>query len=188
MLIEIIIIFILLLILFYFYFQREPRISIDPDLPKNIILSPAFGTIYGIYEESYKIHIIIILNLFDIHVQYYPSDGQVVKQVHDMTGKYDIVYDIEKSRMNEKMITTIQTMDGELVIQQIAGMFVRNITTTLNNIPERVIRGQKMGNILFGSRVDLILPKTNTFGGVFETFVNNKQKVYGPNTIIGRYK
>ena len=186
--IEIILIFILFLVLFYFYFQREPRISIDPELSKQIILSPAFGTIHGIYEESNHIHVVIILNLFDVHVQYYPLDGEVVEQIHDMNGRYALVYDIEKSRLNEKMITTLTTIHGDFIIQQIAGMFVRHISTTLNRIPGRVERGQKMGSILFGSRVDLILPKINISGETLELFVNKNQKVYGPNTRIGRYK
>lgn len=186
--IEIILILILFLVLFYFYFQREPRISIDPDLSNEIILSPAFGTIHGVYEESDHIHVIIILNLFDVHVQYYPFDGEVIQQIHDMTGRYAIVYDLEKSRLNEKMITTISTIHGDMIVQQISGMFVRHISTTLNRIPEKVERGQKMGSILFGSRVDLILPKKSISGETLELFVNKNQKVYGPNTRIGRYK
>lgn len=186
--IEIILLFVLIIILFYFYFQREPRISISSEISENIILSPAFGKIYGIYEENENIHIIIILHLFDIHIQYYPYEGEVINQIHDMKGKYALVYDLEKSRHNEKMITTIRTIHGNFIVQQIAGMFVRCIYTTLDGIPERVDRGEKMGSILFGSRVDLILPKKSISGKRLELFVNENQKVYGPNTKIGEYK
>jgi phosphatidylserine decarboxylase len=186
--IEIILILILFLLLFYFYFQREPRISIPYELPRDIILSPTFGKLYDIYENAENIHIIIILNLFDVHVQYYPYGGEVINQIHDMTGRYALVYDLEKSRYNEKMITTIRTIHGDFVVQQIAGMFVRHISTTLDGIPKRIERGEKLGSILFGSRVDLILPKKSISGKSLELFVNKNQKVYGPNTKIGRYK
>jgi phosphatidylserine decarboxylase len=183
MLLEIILFLFLFLILFYFFFQREPRIRLDPDISDNIILAPSYGKIYGIFEENEKIHIIIILNLFDIHTQYYPMNGTVINQIHDKNGKYELVYRIQKSRWNEKVITTINTMYGNVTVQQIAGMFVRNISTTLDKIPQDVRIGRKLGNILFGSRVDLILPKNN-----LELFVTEGQTVQGPHTIIGQYK
>jgi phosphatidylserine decarboxylase precursor-related protein len=185
---EIILLLFLILILFYFYFQREPRITVDPQLSKDMILSPAYGTIYGIEEESENIHLIIILDLFDVHVQMYPYDGEVINQIHDSTGQYKLVYDIEKSSLNEKVITTLRTIHGDFVVQQIAGMFVRNISTTLDHIPQKVERGQKMGSILFGSRVDLILPKKSISGKTISILVEERQKVYGPLTSIGLYK
>jgi phosphatidylserine decarboxylase precursor-related protein len=186
--IEIILLLFLGLVLFYFYFQREPRITLDPQLPDDMILSPAYGTIYGIKEESENIHLIIILDLFDIHVQMYPYDGEVVDQIHDSTGQYELVYNLTKSSLNEKVITTLRTVHGDFEVQQIAGMFVRNISTTLDHIPEKVSRGQKMGSILFGSRVDLILPKKSISGKNIALLVKENQKVYGPLTSIGLYK
>lgn len=184
MLIEILLIFLLFLFLFYFYFHREPKTNIAyNEIEEGSILSPAYGKIYGIYEEENKVHIVIILDLFDIHVQYYPMNGTVTNQVHDMIGKYSLVFDLFKSKDNEKIITTINTNHGEIVVQQIAGILVRNITTTLRDIPEEVKMGDKLGHIKYGSRVDLILPKDN-----LEIFVSQGQEVLGPNTIIGQYK
>jgi len=181
--IEIILIIVLFVLLFHFYFQRDPRITLNPNLPNHEIISPTYGRIYGIYEEDNHIHIITILNLMDVHMQYYPMNGRVVNQVHDRTGKYALVYDLFKSKENEKMITTIETPYGNVIVQQIAGMFVRRIFTTLKSIPEEVRGGEKLGNILFGSRVDLILPKKN-----LELFVSEGQKIYGGQTKIGQYK
>jgi phosphatidylserine decarboxylase len=186
--IEILLILFLFLFLFYFYFQREPRFTLDPQLDSKVILSPAYGTIYGIKEEGDQVHILIILNVLDVHVQYYPYDGQVVEQVRDETGKYAIVYELEKSRFNEKVITKLRTIHGDFVIQQIAGMFVRNIETTLQNTPENIKRGQKLGCIRFGSRVDLILPKKSKSGKTLELWIKDHQKVSGPLTQIGLYK
>jgi phosphatidylserine decarboxylase len=183
---EIFIIFLILLLFFIFfwsYFHREPRL-IPQSIENEIILSPAYGTIYEIIEEDEKIHIVIILNLFDIHTQYYPINGKVINQIYDVNGKFELVYELFKSRMNEKIITTIQpNLNISLIIvQQIAGMFVRRIETTLINLPEQIKAGEKMGRIKFGSRVDLILPKENLILNI-----SKGDKVYGPNTFIGKY-
>ena len=178
-------ILLLLLILFWFYFHREPRIDVG-SIEDNTIVSPAYGKIYKIIEEEDKIHVIIILNVFDIHTQYYPVNGTVINQIYDANGKFELVYKLYKSQMNEKVITTIQPnsdqIKGEIIVQQIAGMFVRRITTTLNRVPEPIVSGQKLGRIKFGSRVDVILPKQN-----LNLLVKEGEYVNGPTTLIGTY-
>jgi phosphatidylserine decarboxylase len=174
----------LTLFLFWFYFQREPKIN-KIKIEDHIILSPAYGKIFKIEEKDDQIHIIIILNIFDIHTQYYPINGKVMDQIYDPNGKFSLVYELFKSSLNEKVITTIQpksNMGGNIIVQQIAGMFVRRIDTTLNKIGQEINAGEKLGRIKFGSRVDLILPKPNLILKVKEN-----QIVKGPETIIGYY-
>lgn len=179
----VIILLMVFLFLFWFYFQREPKLS-PINLEDRMILCPAYGKIFKINESENEIHLIIILNVFDIHTQYYPMNGKVVDQVYDANGKFKLVYELFKSSENEKVITTIQPkIDNEnITVQQIAGMFVRRIETTLSEKGEEIKAGQKMGRIKFGSRVDLILPKQNLVLKVEEG-----QKVNGPETLIGYY-
>ena len=182
-----IIITLLFIILFYIYFHRHPPINI-PHINDNIILAPAYGTIKKIkYKDNY-IHIIIFLSPLDVHVQYYPIRGNVIKQEHDFSGKYHLAFQLNKSDLNEKVITTIKPSINinNIIVQQIAGFFVRRISTTIKNIPKNGINiepGNKLGMIHFGSRVDLILPSNN-----LHLFVKENQYVYGPYTQIGLYK
>jgi phosphatidylserine decarboxylase len=174
----------LIFYLFWFYFQREPRINKKLTEDK-IILSPAYGKIFKIAEKDDQIHIIIILNIFDIHTQYYPINGKVIDQVYDANGNFSLVYELFKSSLNEKVITTIQpksNIGGNIIVQQIAGMFVRRIDTTLDRKGQEILSGEKLGRIKFGSRVDLIIPKDKLILNVKEN-----QMVNGPQTIIGYY-
>lgn len=176
----------LFLIFFLAFFLREPRLE-PVNVNDNIVLSPSYGTIYKIIKDNDLIHIIIILNIMDVHIQYYPINGTVTKQIYDANGKFELVYELEKSSLNEKVITTIEpasnNIPGSLVVQQIAGKFVRRIETNLNQVPEQVVAGQNLGLIKFGSRVDLILPAER-----FMIKVSEGQKVLGPKTIIGEYQ
>jgi phosphatidylserine decarboxylase len=182
--------FLLGLIFFIFFlafFTREPRLE-KKKIDSNVVLSPSYGTIFKIInDEKGYIHIIIILNLFDIHTQYYPIHGKVIEQIYDANGNFHLVYELFKSSQNEKVITTIEPVSsnipGNIIVQQIAGMFVRRIETSLTQVPEDVSAGQKLGRIRFGSRVDLIVPREG-----FVLNVSEGQEVLGPETIIGEYK
>src|SRR5271165_1201681 len=100
--------FFLVVILLLCYFYRKPVINVtDIKFLRNFVMSPAYGTIKKIIIKDDIIHIIIYLSLFDIHRQYYPTNGIVIEQIHDMTGKYELAYELNKSSKNEKVITTI---------------------------------------------------------------------------------
>jgi len=93
----------------------------------------------------------------DVHAQYVPMDGVVSGVEYDRTGRFSIAYTVDKSIHNEKMITTISTSRGTIKVYQIAGMVTRHIVSYLSSA-ERVRRGEKLGMICLGSRVDLELP------------------------------
>ena len=86
--------FLLVLIFFIFFlafFTREPRLE-KKKIDSNFVLSPSYGTIFKIInDEKGYIHIIIILNLFDIHTQYYPIHGKVIEQIYDANGNFHLV-------------------------------------------------------------------------------------------------
>jgi phosphatidylserine decarboxylase len=187
MIIKTVIVFTIFIILFVLFFNRHPEINIGK-INNNEVLSPSYGTIKKIIKSNNRITIIIFLSPLDIHVQYYPIYGKVISQVHDLNGKYELAYKLNKSNENEKVITTIKpTIDiPNIIIKQIAGFFVRRITTVIENIPKEglpVKPANKLGMIKLGSRVDLELPSND-----FILLVKENQKVYGPYTKIGYYK
>lgn len=178
-------IMLLALLLFINWFNRHPYISNDiKKTSSNIVLSPSYGTIKKIVNDGTKTHIMIFLSPLDVHVQYYPMSGQIISQVYDNTGRFELAYNLNKSKFNEKVITTLKTpyLDDNIIIYQIAGFFVRRIDNDTYQ-DNSVIVGDKLGMIRFGSRVDLILPSNGLILNVKENdYVN------GVYTKIAEYK
>jgi phosphatidylserine decarboxylase len=170
---------ILLIVLLFFY--RYP-IKKDTTFYKNGIYSPAYGTIMDIKINDNKIFIAIYLGLTDIHRQYSPVTGTVVSKKYDHTGKYNLAYNLNKSKLNEKMITEFLGDNGIVTVYQIAGKFVRRITSKVTT-GDHVGCGQEIGMIHFGSRVDIIIPNADKFN----LGIKLNQKVHGSNTLIGTF-
>lgn len=170
------------LLLFLSFFHRYPTIRADLDaLDPAAIYSPAYGTIKQIREIDDYVHLIIFLSPLDIHRQYYPCDGKLAARERDASGKYYLAYELEKSSDNDKVITTLDTTQGRVIIKQIAGFLARCIVS-YDSIGDAVRAGREMGMIEFGSRVDLLLPLAG-----LRLHVDVGQRVNGPDTIIGAY-
>ncbi len=174
------VIFVILMINFY----RCPT----PIIRKNnedVVYAPSFGKILKIIQNNNddSIFVSIFLNPFDIHYQYYPVSGIIKDIKYDPTGKFSLAYELNKSNENEKSITTLVNKNGEFKIYQIAGYLVRRIDN-YGTVNKTVESGEMLGIIHFGSRVDIIIPKSSNF--VLQ--VKENDVVKGFNTILGYYK
>ncbi len=169
------------LLIFIAWFYRYPNktlMSCD-----NRVYSPAFGRIMDISPlDSNRLHIAIFLSPLDIHYQFFPVCGTITKIVKDSTGKFELANDLNKSRDNEKVITSISTKWGILDVYQIAGKLVRRIKNK-NTAGNWVRAGDDIGMIQFGSRVDIIIPNRNKF----DIKVKKGDYVNGTLTILGEY-
>jgi len=145
-----------ILLLFLLYFYRNPQCS--KTFSNDTVVAPSFGTVKAIKKEGDKIHVAIFLSPFDVHQQYYPMNGIVTNRVYDRNGKFDIAFQLDKSRHNEKKIHSILTAHGDITVTQIAGFLVRAIVSD-EEICKPVEAGKRFGMIKFGSRVDLELPE-----------------------------
>lgn len=168
----------LLLLLFLLFFYRNPYSS--SSFPNNTIVAPSFGTVKAIKKEGDKVTIAIFLSPFDVHQQYYPINGTITDRVYDRNGKFEIAFQMDKSRHNEKKIHTIKTPYGTVTVTQIAGFLVRAIVSD-EDINTEVKAGKRFGMIKFGSRVDLELPEKN-----LEIYCNVGDKL-SCGKIIGKY-
>jgi len=162
------------LIIFCINFFKRPMFDIKTD--DNIILSPSFGRIQKILKIKNKIYISIFLSLFDPHLQYIPYDGFLKTQIYKR-GTFRAAFLFEKSIFNERMIHNIVTRIGTISVVQIAGTIARTILPFLN---ERtgVKKGDELGMIKFGSRVDIIVPITNNM----KILIKQGQQVMGGQT------
>lgn len=156
----------LLLTTFVLAFFRDPeRMS---DAAPNQIISPADGKIIlieeqldDIYLQEQVIKISIFMNIFNVHVNRIPMDGDV-EDIRYQPGKFYSADSDKGALLNERCGVTIRTSSGKrMAFVQVAGLVARRIVNWLE-VKDEVRRGTRFGLIRFGSRVDLYLPITST--------------------------
>jgi phosphatidylserine decarboxylase len=141
----------ILITIFFIIFFRDPQRTAGSG-----IVACADGRVWKIEdtEEYYKI--ITVMNLHNVHVNRAPISGKV-KSLEHHDGKHTPAFS-KDSDANERVITTMDTKIGEVIIVQIAGAFARRIVPYVT-IGDEISKGQRIGMIRFGSRVDVYLPK-----------------------------
>ncbi len=145
-------VYILIFLIIYFYRRNTNPINMNEDT----IVSPCEGKVLKIINEGDTLVISVFLNVHNVHIQYVPYSG-VIKKVIYKKGEFNPAYFFEKSRYNEQLQTTILTKYGEIRINQIAGLIARRIVS-FNHMNDNVDKGQPLGLIKFGSRVDTYIP------------------------------
>ncbi|HET7325434.1 MAG TPA: protein sorting system archaetidylserine decarboxylase [Halococcus sp.] len=128
-------------------FHRDPERTIPPEG----IVSPADGRVSVIREEGERVRVGIYMSVTDVHVNRAPCSGTVETVTHS-PGANRPAFSKDSER-NEKV-----TIDcGAFSVVQIAGAFARRIHPTVKPGDE-ITRGERIGHISFGSRVDVIFP------------------------------
>ncbi len=148
----------LLLAAFFLWFFRDPRRTIPQGA--GLVVSPGDGLV----TETVTIHtpqgpqqrISIFLSVFNVHVNRSPIGG-VLSRVHYQKGLYLNAMNPASAERNEQNAVTVQGDGYEVTFKQIAGLLARRIVFNLRE-GDRVERGQRVGLIKFGSRVDVLLP------------------------------
>lgn len=134
------------------WFFRDPRRR--PTGPG--LLAAADGSVIRVQERGDGRWVVsTYLNLADVHVTRAPCDGTVLSQTHQR-GKHRPAFH-PSSHANERLDWLIATPHGELELTQFAGTLARRIVPYLA-IGDTMRRGDRIGLIRFGSRVDLALP------------------------------
>lgn len=153
----------LLLALWVAYFFRDPERT--GPRGASLVISPADGKLIMITEVDEPsfiggraIRLSIFMNVFNVHVNRYPTDG-VVKYLHYNEGKFFNASSEKSSLENEQQSVGLETPHGKILVRQIAGLIARRIVT-YSKLNESVHQADRMGMIRFGSRVDLFLPLT----------------------------
>lgn len=129
--------------------------------PKRLIgkgiVSPADGKVKFVRYEGGKLHISIYLGATNVHVVRAPIYGSVKNLLH-RKGKHRLAYRPE-SVDNERWVLTMNTPSGEIGVAMITGGFARRVVPFMR-MGDKIKKGEKIGFIRFGSRVDLLLPQT----------------------------
>ena len=168
---------------FSLYFFRDPQ-----RIPPNAdgFLAPADGKIVQIREiEDDELgkawQISIFLSVWNVHSQRVPLSGKVLSKKY-IPGKFFAAFKHKASKDNEQTSVLFEGEKGnKFKIKQIAGWIARRIINYMEP-KKNVERGERLGFIRFGSRVDIIVPEK------FQLDVSLGDIVIGNQTIIGRFK
>lgn len=146
-----------LLALFFLWFFRDPDRAI-PDAA-GAVVSPADGKVTYVSSVLMngmpRTRISIFLSVFDVHVNRSPLAG-VIREVHYQKGKFLNAMNPASAEHNEQNAVTVEGGGQTLVFKQIAGLLARRIVFH-KRVGDRVERGERVGLIKFGSRVDVLL-------------------------------
>jgi phosphatidylserine decarboxylase len=124
------------------------------------IVSPADGVVTEAEwietAGGSRLRLSIFLNVFDVHVNRAPVAG-TVKAVEHREGSFLNAMKPESVVLNEQTLVVIDAGGYEISYKQIAGLLARRIVCAVK-VGDRVERGQRVGMIKFGSRVDVLIP------------------------------
>lgn len=162
-------------------FFRVPSRTITAELQQ--VICPADGKIVVI-EEVFEPEFLkekcqqisIFMSPLNVHANYFPVDGKVIyTQYHP--GKYLVAWHPKSSTENERSTTVIETMEGQKVlVRQIAGAMARRICFYAKT-GDFSKRGEELGFIKFGSRVDVFLPLDAKIHVALEQVVKNRKDI-----------
>jgi phosphatidylserine decarboxylase len=148
---------VLLLVVFFLWFFRDPNRLIPGEA--GALVSPADGKITDvsplILNGTPRLRISIFLNVFDVHVNRSPVSG-VIRSVQYHEGKFLNAMNAASAELNEQNVVTVEGEGQVVVFKQIAGLLARRIVFD-KKVGDRVERGERVGLIKFGSRVDVLL-------------------------------
>ena len=148
----------LVLAAFFLWFFRDPERTI-PTGP-GLIVSPGDGLVTDAEwietTNGSRLRLSIFLNVFDVHVNRSPVAG-TVKLVEFRKGQFLNAMKAESVLSNEQTLIVIDAGGYEVSFKQIAGLLARRIVCNVK-VGDRLERGQRVGLIKFGSRVDVLLP------------------------------
>src|SRR5467141_919640 len=170
-----------LLALFVFSFFRDPE-RVIPSEP-GAVVSPGDGRVVVVTEEENEgrpgKRVSIFLAVWNVHVNRSPAAGTITRLEY-RPGKFLAAMREQASVENEQNVFTLSTDAGEMVFKQIAGLIARRVVSWKKQ-GERVARGERIGLVRFGSRVDLWVPKEA------EIVVKVGENVKGGSSVLARW-
>jgi phosphatidylserine decarboxylase len=171
------------------WFFRDP--SRTPPEGDGLFVSPADGRVSDVTPlgpdsqlgcEGLRIG--VFMNVFNVHVNRLPCDGEVVNVTHKPGAFLDVRHRDASERNESTSICLTHRRGGReypVIVRQIAGLIARRIVTNLT-AGQPVKRGSRFGMIKWGSRLEVLLPKE--LKG--EVCVKPGRRVFAGETVIFR--
>src|SRR5205085_7696000 len=143
-------------------FSRDPRRSGSEHHVD--VLSPADGTVVQIKDvpdgeiwPGLTRQVSIFMSVFDVHVNRAPISGRIVHYRYNAGKKLAAFAEKSSSENEQNLIVVADSHGATVAFKQIAGLLARRIVFDKKEGDE-VVRGERLGMIKFGSRVDIFFP------------------------------
>ncbi len=143
-----------------FFFRNPQRVC---EAPANVACSPADGRIIAVDDAPQELaerglpkRVSVFMSVFNVHVNRAPLDGTLIEYRYN-PGKKVSAFKEKASLANEQNLSVWETPVGKIAFKQIAGSIARRIVFD-HAIGDSVRRGDRVGLIRYGSRVDIFLP------------------------------
>ena len=153
-------VFFVVLSLLVLNFFRDPERPV-PSEPQAIV-SPADGLIVQLVDEEFESRPVrrlsIFMSVLDVHVNRTPIAGSI-KAINYKKGSFRVASKELASVENEQNVFIIEGEQGVVVVKQIAGLLARRIVFW-KHLGDSLARGERVGMIKFGSRVDVLVAPT----------------------------
>ena len=154
------------LVLFMVNFFRDPHRS---GSERHVdVLSPADGTVVQIKQiddgaiwPGLTTQVSIFMSVFDVHVNRAPISGKIIHYRYNPGKKLAAMVEKSSTENEQNLIVMQDARGGTLAFKQIAGLLARRIVFDKKEGDE-VGRGERVGMIKFGSRVDIFFPANAT--------------------------
>jgi phosphatidylserine decarboxylase len=170
---------------FFGYFFRDPERDIP--LEPGVVVAPADGKVVFAdevqedrYLQSPARRVAIFMNVFDVHVNRAPVAGTVAVAQH-RDGCFKAAWREDACTLNEQMALILEAEGRPVLVVQIAGLLARRIVSYVKP-GQHLEKGERLGMICFGSRVDLYLPPEA------EILVKVGDRVKAGSSIIAKWK
>jgi phosphatidylserine decarboxylase len=145
-------------------FFRDPRRTLPEG--ESLVVAPADGKVTEIsVVEDAEIgpgrwqRVVTFLSVFDVHVQRCPVSGEIVHS-RLRRGRKVAAFRPDVGEINEAHTNVFVRANGDRVgVRQLAGLLARRVVSYVRE-GERRRRGERLGVIKFGSRVDLFVPES----------------------------
>jgi len=165
------------LVLFMVNFFRDPQRS---GSERHVdVLSPADGTVVQIKQiadgsiwPGLTTQVSIFMSVFDVHVNRAPITGKIIHYRYNPGKKLAAMVEKSSTENEQNLIVMQDARGGTLAFKQIAGLLARRIVFDKKEGDE-VGRGERVGMIKFGSRVDIFFPAN----AVIKVGIRDKVKV-----------
>ncbi|MGC8840528.1 MAG: phosphatidylserine decarboxylase family protein [Candidatus Sumerlaeaceae bacterium] len=166
------------------WFFRHPQRPVPSE--EHALVCPADGTVVAVSQVAHPhfpggqaMRVAIFMSLFDVHINWAPCDA-VVEKTEYFPGRFLNAMEDKSSEENERKILYLRTSAGEpIIVKLVAGLIARRIVSPLE-AQDRVQRGETIGLIRFGSRVEVLAPT------IYRPCVQYGDKVRGRSTVLLR--
>ncbi|MFA5043571.1 MAG: phosphatidylserine decarboxylase, partial [Kiritimatiellia bacterium] len=168
------------------FFFRDPQRTPPPD--PNVIVAGADGVVANIkeiredtYLKTDAVRISIFLSLFDVHVNRAPIAGKIAFLGY-FPGKRYFTFQEKSSEFNQHNSILIEGPQTRCLVNQIVGPVARRVVYWLK-LDQMVRKGDRIGMMKFGSRLDMVFPKADV-----DVVVKPGDRVQAGVTVVARKK